>query len=42
MRNPSGTARGARIDAMRGLYAVIARDGRNCTVGHRTRRQRRH
>lgn len=37
----SGTARRARIDAMRGLYAVIAGDGCICTVGHRTRRLRR-
>jgi hypothetical protein len=26
---------------LRGLYAVVARDGRVCTVGHRTRRLRR-
>ena len=33
--------RAGEIDAMRGLYAVVASDGCVCTVGHRTRRLRR-
>ena len=33
-----GAARGPALDAMRGLYAVVAADGRVHTVGHRTRR----
>jgi hypothetical protein len=36
-----GIARGAELDALRGLYAVVGCDGRVCTVGHRTRRLRR-
>jgi hypothetical protein len=38
----SGVARGAALDDLRGLYAVVTADGRVCTVGHRTRRLRRH
>ena len=34
-------ARAGEIEAMRGLYAVVASDGCVCTVGHRTRRLRR-
>ncbi len=34
--------RGAEVDALRGLYAVVAADGRVHTVGHRTRRLQRH
>ena len=34
----SGAARGPALDELRGLYAVVAPDGRGCTVGHRTRR----
>ena len=36
-----GAVRAGELDALRGLYAVVARDGRVCTVGHRTRRLRR-
>ena len=36
-----GAVRTGELDALRGLYAVVARDGRVCTVGHRTRRLRR-
>jgi hypothetical protein len=38
----TGAARGSTLDALRGLYAVIASDGSVRTVGHRTRRLRRH
>ena len=34
-------ARAGELDALRGLYAVVASDGCVCTVGHRTRRLRR-
>lgn len=34
--------RGADLDALRGLYAVVTGDGRVRTVGHRTRRLQRH
>lgn len=34
--------RGCDVDALRGLYAVVASDGRVRTVGHRTRRLQRH
>ena len=34
-------ARAGGLDALRGLYAVVASDGCVCTVGHRTRRLRR-
>lgn len=34
--------RGADIDALRGLYAVVSTDGAVRTVGHRTRRLQRH
>lgn len=37
----SGAARGGELEALRGLYAVVAIDGCVCTVGHRTRRLRR-
>ena len=37
----SGAASGAQLDALRGLYAVVG-DGSVRTVGHRTRRLRRH
>jgi hypothetical protein len=37
----NGAASGARLDALRGLYAVIG-NGSVRTVGHRTRRLRRH
>jgi Domain of unknown function (DUF4258) len=37
----SGMARGNQLDALRGLYAVVAADGCVRTVGHRTRRLRR-
>ena len=33
--------RAGELDALRGLYAVVASDGCVCTVGHRTRRLRR-
>ena len=36
----SGAVRGGQLDAMRGLYAVVA-NGCVRTVGHRTRRLRR-
>lgn len=36
-----GAVRASELDAMRGLYAVVAKDGRVCTVGHRIRRLRR-
>jgi hypothetical protein len=34
----NGAARGAQLDALRGLYAVVGNDGSIFTVGHRTRR----
>lgn len=34
----SGTARGPRLDRLRGLYAVVGRDGSIRTAGHRTKR----
>ena len=34
--------RGSDLDALRGLYAVVAADGQVRTVGHRTRRLQRH
>lgn len=34
--------RAAEVDALRGLYAVVATDGQVRTVGHRTRRLVRH
>ncbi len=34
--------RGAEVDALRGLYAVVTTDGAVRTVGHRTRRLPRH
>ncbi|MFO1303184.1 MAG: hypothetical protein U1F54_05595 [Burkholderiales bacterium] len=34
--------RGAELDALRGIYAVMATDGWVRTVGHRTRRVQRH
>ena len=37
----SGAASGVQLDALRGLYAVIG-NGSVRTVGHRTRRLRRH
>ena len=37
-----GKAQGPALDALRGLYAVVASDGSVRTVGHRTRRLRRH
>jgi len=37
----SGAVRREQVDALRGLYAVVAADGRVCTVGHRTRRVQR-
>lgn len=37
----SGAVRREQVDALRGLYAVVAADGRVCTVGHRTRRLQR-
>ena len=37
----NGAARRGEIEALRGLYAVVATDGCVCTVGHRTRRLRR-
>jgi pimeloyl-CoA synthetase len=36
-----GEARGARLDALRGVYVVVALDGTVRTVGHRTKRMRR-
>ena len=36
-----GAVRANELDALRGLYAVVANDGCVCTVGHRTRRLRR-
>jgi hypothetical protein len=36
-----GAVRANDLDALRGLYAVVANDGCVCTVGHRTRRLRR-
>ena len=33
---------GSELDALRGLYAVLAIDGQVRTVGHRTRRLQRH
>jgi len=38
----TGKARGPQVEMLRGLYAVVAADGTVCTVGHRTRRLRRH
>jgi hypothetical protein len=38
----SGTARGPLLDDLRGLYAVVGSDGNVYTVGHRTRRLRKH
>ncbi len=37
-----GQARDADLDAMRGVYVVVALDGSVRTVGHRTRRLWRH
>jgi hypothetical protein len=37
----AGVARGAALDELRGVYAVVE-NGRVRTVGHRTRRLRRH
>jgi hypothetical protein len=37
----AGTMRGAQLDGLRGLYAVVGGDGSIRTVGHRTRRLRR-
>jgi hypothetical protein len=37
-----GEARGAELDALRGVYVVLALDGTVRTVGHRTKRLRRH
>ena len=34
----TGAVRREQVDALRGLYAVVAADGSVCTVGHRTRR----
>jgi hypothetical protein len=34
----AGEARGTEIEALRGVYVVIATDGTVRTVGHRTRR----
>ena len=34
--------RGSELDKLRGLYAVVAGNGRVTTVGHRTRRLTRH
>jgi hypothetical protein len=36
------TIDGSALDALRGLYAVLATDGHVRTVGHRTRRLQRH
>jgi hypothetical protein len=36
----AGAACARQVDALRGLYAVVAADGRVRTVGHRTRRLR--
>jgi len=38
----SGAATGAALDSLRGIYAVVVSNGSVCTVGHRTRRLRRH
>jgi hypothetical protein len=38
----SRSIRGSDLDALRGLYGVIANDGQIRTVGHRTRRLQRH
>jgi hypothetical protein len=35
-----GRARGADLDALRGVYVVVAHDGSVRTVGHRTKRLR--
>jgi len=37
-----GEARGAELERLRGIYVVVAIDGTIRTVGHRTRRLRRH
>lgn len=37
-----GDSRGVAIDRLRGVYVVVAADGTIRTVGHRTRRLRRH
>ena len=37
-----GAAQGPALDDLRGLYAVVTSDGSVRTVGHRTRRLRRH
>ena len=37
-----GEARGAELERLRGVYVVVATDGTIRTVGHRTRRLRRH
>jgi Domain of unknown function (DUF4258) len=34
----TGAVRGAQLDALRGLYAVVGNDGSVRTVGHRIRR----
>ncbi|MFO1311027.1 MAG: DUF4258 domain-containing protein [Burkholderiales bacterium] len=38
----AANVRGAELDSLRGLYAVLATDGCVRTVGHRTRRLQRH
>ena len=38
----AGEARGAELERLRGVYVVVATDGTIRTVGHRTRRLRRH
>jgi hypothetical protein len=38
----SAGLRGSDVDNLRGLYAVVAGNGRVTTVGHRTRRLQRH
>ena len=38
----SGGVEGARLDGLRGLYAVVGNDGSVVTVGHRIRRVRNH
>lgn len=37
-----GESRGVPLDRLRGVYVVVALDGTIRTVGHRTRRLRRH
>jgi len=37
-----GEVAGAPVDRLRGIYVVVTADGRIRTVGHRTRRLRRH